>query len=312
VAHNLDEEIRAELYSHMEDKLLGYLSGGEKVTEEDAFILVREHFGNPDTIRGLFQEIHAVETHLSLARRIGAMLAADFASQCAHFVMLSGYLYVFFHYLEPVLPMPQYKGQPLSPFIPLGRMLQFIPITCLALGSVIIMWFILRAWEKKREQGNISRFLRTRPVFFACSVMFLGMLVSLSYRVFDLVFSNHSFGGVGPGHPILSIFQSVQMFLFLTFFPYLRLFVWVWWLDKSSNRITAIGVGLFVWFIYAAKMEEILWKLTIPSWFTSNNIMLTMPQAVRFGKIAVITLVVYIGFQILITTLRRLKPISPW
>ena len=32
IANNIDEEIREELYSHMEDKFLGYLSGEEKIT----------------------------------------------------------------------------------------------------------------------------------------------------------------------------------------------------------------------------------------------------------------------------------------
>ena len=38
VAHNLDDEIREELFTHMEDKLLGYINGNVAITEEDAFI----------------------------------------------------------------------------------------------------------------------------------------------------------------------------------------------------------------------------------------------------------------------------------
>jgi len=48
VAHELDEDIRKELRGHLEDKLLAYLSGEERLTEQDAFILVRERLRNPD------------------------------------------------------------------------------------------------------------------------------------------------------------------------------------------------------------------------------------------------------------------------
>jgi hypothetical protein len=58
VANSLDEEIQEELYSHLEEKILAYLSGREKVTEEDAFILVREHFGDPENLKGLLKKVH--------------------------------------------------------------------------------------------------------------------------------------------------------------------------------------------------------------------------------------------------------------
>ena len=47
VAHNLDEEIQKELRCHREDRLTGYLSGNEQLSEDDAFILVEKHFGDP-------------------------------------------------------------------------------------------------------------------------------------------------------------------------------------------------------------------------------------------------------------------------
>jgi len=58
VANNLDQEIQEELYSHLEEKLLAYLCGKEKITEDDAFILVREHFGDPANLKGLLKEVH--------------------------------------------------------------------------------------------------------------------------------------------------------------------------------------------------------------------------------------------------------------
>ncbi len=51
VAHDLDPEIQEELYGHIEDKLLAYKNGEERITDEDAFILVREHFGNAKELK---------------------------------------------------------------------------------------------------------------------------------------------------------------------------------------------------------------------------------------------------------------------
>jgi hypothetical protein len=58
VANDLDEEIQEELYSHLEEKLLAYLSGREIITEDDSFILVREHFGDPSNLKGLLKAVH--------------------------------------------------------------------------------------------------------------------------------------------------------------------------------------------------------------------------------------------------------------
>jgi hypothetical protein len=73
VACELDAEIREELYSHLEDKLLAYLSGEEKLTESDAFILVREHFGNADNLKRLLKKVHAPERCIAYAGRFAGL-----------------------------------------------------------------------------------------------------------------------------------------------------------------------------------------------------------------------------------------------
>jgi len=88
VAHDLDAEIQDELYGHMEDKLLAYLNGEEPVTEEDAFILVREHFGDPAVLKGLLQDVHAYEVHVSLARRLAAAAIVTTATMSFFFSLM--------------------------------------------------------------------------------------------------------------------------------------------------------------------------------------------------------------------------------
>ena len=61
--YDIDNEIKEELYGHIEDKLPGYLSGEVELTEDDAFVLVSEHFGKPEIIKKLLRE------HMKLKRR---------------------------------------------------------------------------------------------------------------------------------------------------------------------------------------------------------------------------------------------------
>src|SRR5437762_2498695 len=44
--YRLDDTTRDELRGHLEDKLAAYLSGEQRISEEDALLLVRAHFGD--------------------------------------------------------------------------------------------------------------------------------------------------------------------------------------------------------------------------------------------------------------------------
>ena len=70
VAYDIDNDIKEELYGHIEDKLLDYLNGEVKLTEDDAFVLVREHFGNPETVKVLLMEAHEHESQKSSVREL--------------------------------------------------------------------------------------------------------------------------------------------------------------------------------------------------------------------------------------------------
>jgi len=58
VAPHVDKDLRDELFTHLEEKLLGYITGEIKLTEEDAFILVREHFGKMPPVKKLLQRVY--------------------------------------------------------------------------------------------------------------------------------------------------------------------------------------------------------------------------------------------------------------
>jgi len=87
VAHNLDEEIQRELFSHMEDKLLAYLSGEQKLTEEDAFVLVREHFGEPEEVKAMLENVHVEAVRAGMLRRIGVITVVFMGIWCMYFLV---------------------------------------------------------------------------------------------------------------------------------------------------------------------------------------------------------------------------------
>lgn len=75
VAHDIDPELREELRGHVEDKILGYLSGEEAVSEADALMLAREHFGDRAQLKAMLSEVHQGESAESLWRRMAGGLS---------------------------------------------------------------------------------------------------------------------------------------------------------------------------------------------------------------------------------------------
>ena len=69
-AEALDADLHEELYSHIEDKILGYLDGEETLSEADAFLLAREHFGDRRLVREELGEAHFVESEFRFFRHL--------------------------------------------------------------------------------------------------------------------------------------------------------------------------------------------------------------------------------------------------
>lgn len=69
-SHELDAEVQEELFGHMEDQALAYLSGEEAVTEDDAILLTREHFGDARALKEWLGSVHAQADHSRLYVRL--------------------------------------------------------------------------------------------------------------------------------------------------------------------------------------------------------------------------------------------------
>jgi hypothetical protein len=256
VAHTIDEEIQQELYSHMEDKFLGYLSGEEKITEEDAFILVREHFGKPESIKDLLQEVHSLETRISLARKIGAVLAATLGIGALSYTVEIILRFVGFWVFGPSID----RWTLIFQFYLLG---------------IIFLPFILYRWREAQGRGE--------SIWYKTASLYTFLLILLILLCFDtivpiiLFFSQYRLFNILPwyyddflrGHVAFSTGYHTDIhmnFSFLTnqftdfgfrisgllSFGYLiaQCGIWLWWCDSTSRRILSRVIVVVAWLLF--------------------------------------------------------------
>jgi len=72
-SRGLGDDAQEELYGHLEDKTLGYQSGEEGLSEADAVLLTREHFGDPGAFPELGTKAEPFRSPVSLPRRLAAV-----------------------------------------------------------------------------------------------------------------------------------------------------------------------------------------------------------------------------------------------
>lgn len=221
VAEDIDPQIREELRGHMEDKLRAYMAGEETLTEDDALILVKEHFGDPAVLKALLQEVHAQEAAVSLGRRLAAVAVVTLAVDVLVKVLLLGVAVACWVAFPKGLP----PAAGLSSF--------FIMILApLAMIGVLVPW-------RRQLTANED------PWFVRCAS---GTLT----RVFLLLFG---FSILVPLCPMAIHWESAGISLgFLRFFfvfPALSYaascLVWLWWCDIPPRTNRVITTAFLVW-----------------------------------------------------------------
>ena len=85
--HGLDSQTTQELCGHLEEKLIGYLSGGIPVTTQDAMLLVRAHFGDADRICEMLGGRAGMSAWRYAARRRALLWVAAVAAVLMLFVV---------------------------------------------------------------------------------------------------------------------------------------------------------------------------------------------------------------------------------
>jgi hypothetical protein len=211
VAHNLDSEIQEELYGHVEDKIHGYLSGEVPVTEDDALILVREHFGDARVIKSLLQDVHVTEVAVSQWRRYTAativMLACSLVGEVA---------------LDAVVLVTSLFDTSLA--LAVWMIIATLVMTMLVPGAIFVHWRrILRAGR--------------RPWYYRWSFKTLGVIVlSLALTKVLLPFVVVS----GPNFVLPHAFFGSNLLRIMSIvgasmLMFLQCLSWIWWCDAPPR-----------------------------------------------------------------------------
>lgn len=239
VAQSLDEEIQRELAGHMEDKILGYLSGAERLSEEDAFVITRERFGDPALIKGLLGGVHAAPAAASLRRRalaLGLMLnlytllASDLNAMI---------LFAFnSHHTSPQLQFAMYGY--LHPFL----------MTTLSAAFYWALFQRLKGWKGELAQGRrpwalrwpawvaalalLATFCLRSPVTMLTDIQRL-RLASANTMIIDAHYN------LKPWVYLIVLAGLVALMVALAV-------LWLWWCDSAPRRPRAM-LQATLWFV---------------------------------------------------------------
>src|ERR1035437_1626481 len=126
-----------------------------KLSEADALLLTRAHFGNPATIKALFQHAHPRAYHLSLTRRLIAAFIATFSIT----FVTSNLVGLLEHFLAGPISTAA-SG-------PYGRVVLSLIWAAEFLGSgmtILIIWKLFARWRRSMAQGRRLWF-QTWPLY---------------------------------------------------------------------------------------------------------------------------------------------------
>lgn len=217
----LGEDVQDELRGHIEDKLMGYLHGEEPVSEADAFLLAREHFGEASTVKALLHTAHARPVFVGLGRRIGIVLlltlAAHVLVRCVLFAMV-------------LFQVPLYTGY---------QGFALLMSSVKAIGIPLFMYAMLRS-TRRRPSDGLMRWLATGN---RRMMMLSAMFVLLLW---------FSLPGAQFAPATLSLYpRAVQMLFAIVMAvlavsgPIATCLVWIWWCDQAPRtRLNVVAAGL--------------------------------------------------------------------
>jgi hypothetical protein len=215
------------LQDHFEDKMIAYLTCSEKLQEQDAFLLVREHFGDPAALKSMFQTVHVKEAGVTLGRRICAVFAAT--------VFLWTLTQAMMAVCEALL----------RTWRPAAGMEWVITLTSNAYKFTIValipvaLYLVLRRWNRRLEMGA--------PVWFTqmsvpSLLRVLAGLILFERLVPSVMWAT---GGPSPGglsHPVAMLLIAPAMLIYAA-----QVVVWMWWVDRAPRTKTALIAALACW-----------------------------------------------------------------
>ncbi|MBX7258426.1 MAG: hypothetical protein K1Y02_18835 [Candidatus Hydrogenedentes bacterium] len=243
--HRLDA-IREELQDLIEEKTLSYLSVSENLQEEDAFIMARERFEDPEILRERFGPAAAPATMTPLpttetaptpptmtsaSMSTGRRLFAAFVASFAVAIVVRALLVPFQVFMTVFRPAPGIQW--MSPLIFSAVQLSLMLLALLAFYGV------LRRWGRATEAGARPWFVRIPVV---PSLLLLLGLVVVERFLPTVVWT------VSQGLPFVTQGGRGIYMVCVTVFGLVvgtgRNMVWLWWVDRAPFSNTKVLTAL--------------------------------------------------------------------
>jgi hypothetical protein len=265
VAQELDGEIQAELRGHIEDKVRGYASGKIKVSEADAMLLAKAHFGNAAVIKGMFQGVHTKAHAVSLVRRLVAV-----------FVM-TVWVWTIMTNVDTLWDgwFAFYGAKEVkSNHIPISRLPDVAVKFVLILASITILWRVLAYGRARANRGHRLWFENWSPMtlglILAGSVLYSMDLSHLCIEQFRVFIEN-----IDPQ----AIFQPSLIWTILVRWIFPSLFfiaiglLWIWSCDHTPRRWQTIVAGGIAWLI--------AYQVLLTARFSAGNVVFIDDPTIR-------------------------------
>ena len=215
VAQDLDPEIQEELYGHIEDKLLAYKNGEERISDEDAFILVREHFGNAKELKAMLQDVHVEAVQVTLVRRVLALVLV---------LLVAGWVSASLNALANMVSIPFFSSNGL----PSSFHFQLFVSYPLRAFMLVGTFGVLYRWKRRMLTGNapwICRWPLLRMVQWIVILL-----------VLRAVMPHFSFSSPTSPNPISPVLMGL-LYGYGTIDLVGRCVLWLWWTDVLSGRL---------------------------------------------------------------------------
>lgn len=225
--HGLDHA-REDLQDLIEEKASSYLAVSETLHEEDAFLMAKEHFDDPDVLRVRFggtrpaQAVPAASSppelapSLSTGRRLFAAFVASFVIAIALKALLLP-----FH-----VCMTVFRPAPGLAWIS-SLLFNAVQFSLVAL-SLLALYGALRHWDRAAEAGSRPWFARMPAVL---ALLLIAGLIVVERLVPTTVWT------VNQGLPFVTHGDRGIYILFVTIFGMIastgRNMVWLWWVDRT-------------------------------------------------------------------------------
>ena len=240
VAHDLDPEIQEELYGHIEDKLLAYKRGEERILDEDAFILVREHFGDAKVIRGLMQDVHADAVEASLARRLLALAIAT-----SGFYVISG------------VTSAIIRETAARTLISDGAQISLLKWWLVSNWDIPILFlglcYLLYRWKHSTQTSGVPWYCRWSISRMVSATLLLG---AMRWAMPYVAGPNGNLVAVSPYEPIVIGFGNNVPLIGLCA-------LWLWWSEAGTFRFRHVMVINVVWAMLTVLLEWYPAKLLV-------------------------------------------------